>query len=153
MGRLAQGVRPHILTGTNTIHFIHPSDKPTDRKATYLKIVAELKPHKAGKHRVRFTVGGNRIDYPGIVTTPTTEMQTVKLYLNSVISDINASYLVADIKKNYLNTPMNRYKYMRIPVEHIPQDIMQQYDLKRVSLITMCWWKSAKGCTIYHRQV
>ena len=99
MGRLAQGVRPHMLTGTNTIHFIHPSNKPTNRKATYLKIVAELKPHKAGKHRVRFTVGGNRIDYPGIVTTPTTEIQTVKLHLKSVISDVNASYLVADIKK------------------------------------------------------
>ena len=97
MGRLAQGVRPHMLTGTNTIHFTHPSDKPTDRKATYLKIVAELKPHKAEKHRVRFTVGGNRIDYPGIVTTPTAEIQTVKLHLNSVISDVNASYLVADI--------------------------------------------------------
>ena len=132
MGRLAQGVRPHMLTGTNTIHFIHPSDKPTDRKATYLKIVAELKPHKAGKYRVRFTVGGNRIDYPGIVTTPTAEMQTVKLHLNSVISDVNASYLVTDINKFYLNTPMNRYKYMRIPEEQIPQDIMQQYDLKRL---------------------
>ena len=99
MGRLAQGVRSHMLTGTNTIHFIHSFDKPTDRKATYLKIVAELKPHKAEKHRVRFTVGGNRIDYPGIVTTPTTEIQTVKLHLKSVISDVNASYLVADIKK------------------------------------------------------
>ena len=86
-----------MLTGTNTIHFIHPSDKPIDRKATYLKIVAELKPHKAEKHRVRFTVGGNRIDYPGIVTTSTTKMQTVKLHLNSVISDVNDSYLVADI--------------------------------------------------------
>ena len=74
MGRLAQGVRPHILTGTHTIHFTHPSDKPTDRKAIYLKIVVELKPHKVGNHRVRFTVGGNRIDYPGIVTTSTTKM-------------------------------------------------------------------------------
>ena len=58
-------------------------------------------------------------------------MQTVKFHLNSVLSDINALYLVADIK-NYFNTPMNRYKYMRIPEEHIPQDIMQQYDLKRL---------------------
>ena len=31
VGRLAQGVRPQILTGSNTIHFIHPSAKPVDR--------------------------------------------------------------------------------------------------------------------------
>ena len=86
-----------MLTGTNTIHFIHPSDKPADLNAMYLKIVTELKRHKVEKHRVRFTVGGNRIDYPGIVTTSTTKMQTVKLHLNSVISDVNDSYLVADI--------------------------------------------------------
>ena len=97
--RLAQGVRPQILTGSNTIHFIHPSAKPVDRQGTYCKIVATLKPHKAEKHRIRLTVGGNRIDYPGLVTTPTAEMQTVKLHLNSVISDVNASYLVTDIKK------------------------------------------------------
>ena len=123
MGGLTQGVHPHMLTGTNTIHFIHSSKKITDRKAKYLQIVVELKPHKAEKHRVRFTVGDNRIDYP------TAKMWTVKLHLNSVLSDVNASYLVADIKK-YLNTPMNKYQYMRIPVEHIPKDVMEQYDLK-----------------------
>ena len=64
---------------------IRPRPKPTDRKAIYLKIVVELKPHKVGNHRVRFTVGGNRIDYPGIVTTPTAEMQTVKLHLNKTV--------------------------------------------------------------------
>ena len=103
---------------------------PSDRRATYLRIVAESKPNKSEKHRVRFTIGGNRINYPGVITTPTVEIQTVKLHLNSVISNVNVSYLVADIKVFYLNTPMNRFKYMRIPVKHIPEDIMFQYALQ-----------------------
>ena len=52
-------------------------------------------------------------------------MQTVKLHLNSVISDVNASYLIADMNFVYLNTHMNRYENMRIHVEHIPHDFME----------------------------
>ena len=37
-GRLARGVHPQIMIGSNTIHFIHPSQKPSDRVATYLRI-------------------------------------------------------------------------------------------------------------------
>ena len=60
-----------MLTGSNTVHFIHPSAKSADRTATYCKIVAELKPHKKEKYRVRLMAGGNRIEHPGVVTTPT----------------------------------------------------------------------------------
>ena len=87
-----------MLTGSNTFHFIHPSGKITFRQATYHCIISELKPHRKGKYRVRFTVGGNHINYPGVVTTPTTKLQTVKLHLNSVVSDVKASYMKADIK-------------------------------------------------------
>ena len=37
--------------------------------------------------------------------------------------------MTVDIKDYYLGTPMNRYEDMRIPVKHIPQDIMEQYTL------------------------
>lgn len=74
IGWLAQGVQPNIFTGSNTIHFIHPSQMPLDRQATYLRIVARLKPNKSKNHRVRFTVEGNRINCPGVLTTPTVEM-------------------------------------------------------------------------------
>ena len=71
--------------GSNTIHFIHPRDKLARRKATYLRIVAEEKPHNAEKKRIRWTVGGNRIEYEGKVSTPTADLPTVKLLLNSVL--------------------------------------------------------------------
>ena len=59
-------------------------------------------------------------------------MQTVKLHLNSVISDVNASYLIADMNFVYINTHMNRYENMRIPVEHIPHEFMEKCNLKRL---------------------
>ena len=37
--------------------------------------------------------------------------------------------MTVDIKDYYLGTPMNRFEYMRIPVKHIPDDIMHQYNL------------------------
>ncbi len=45
-GRLAQGYgKKHNIPGTNTMHFMHRSDLPDGRKATYLKIVAANKPN------------------------------------------------------------------------------------------------------------
>jgi hypothetical protein len=37
--------------------------------------------------------------------------------------------MTVDIKDFYLNTPMDRYEYMKIPVKDIPRCIMQQYNL------------------------
>jgi hypothetical protein len=44
----------------------------------------------ADPFRIRYTAGGDRIDYPGITTTPGAEPTTVNLHLNSVISTANA---------------------------------------------------------------
>ena len=43
-------------------------------------------------------------------------MTTAKLIMNNTISTPNATYHCFDISNFYLNTPMARYKYMRIPV-------------------------------------
>jgi len=61
IGRLAQGKQPDMPTGSNTMHFLDHHDLPTGRKATSLRIVAAIKMHKVETHRIRFTVGGNRI--------------------------------------------------------------------------------------------
>ena len=129
IGRLAQGVKPNMQSGSNTIHFISHDEKPRDRKATYLRVVSSERPHKAEKKRIRFTVGGDRIEYKGKVATPTAELAAVKLLANSVISTPGAKFMTADIKDFYLGTPMNRYEYMRIPLKNIPACIMEQYNL------------------------
>jgi hypothetical protein len=66
---------------------------PKDRRATYLCIVASLKPHKEEKHRVCFTVGGNSIDYKGKVSTPTADLPTIKILVNSTISTPGAKFM------------------------------------------------------------
>ena len=90
-GRLAQGVGTRI-NGTNTIFFVRKQDVPLDRRKdiTYGKFVCEYKPNKAEKERTRFTVGGDKINYPGDCGTPTGDLTLVKIHLNSVISTKNA---------------------------------------------------------------
>jgi len=74
--------------------------KPTDRTtSTYLRIVAALKPNKEEPKHIRFTVGGNRIDYKGNVSTPTTNPTTmVKCLVNSIVSTPDAQFMTVDIK-------------------------------------------------------
>ena len=38
--------------------------------------------------------------------------------------------MTIDIKDFYLNTLMEQYEYMHIPIKHIPEVIMTQYQLK-----------------------
>jgi len=97
--------------------------------ATFLQVTAAIKMHKVETHRIRFTVGGNRIDYKGKDSTPTADLETIKLLLNSTVSTSNAKMLTADIKFFYLGTPMDCYEYMRIPAKDIPSNIMEQYNL------------------------
>jgi hypothetical protein len=129
IGRLAQGIQPHMPHGTNTMFFIPHNQLPQGRTATYLRIVTDIKPHKKEKFRVRFTAGGDRINYPGDVSTPTADLVTAKLLFNSVISTADAKFMTIDIKDFYLNNPMERYEYMRINIKLIPPSIIQQYNL------------------------
>jgi hypothetical protein len=128
-GRLCQGHGTDMPSGTNTMFFIPVHAIPKNKKATYLKIVAAYRPEKSNPHRVRFTVGGDRIDYPGDVSTKTADLPTVKTLLNSVVSTPNARFMTADLKDFYLGTPLAQYEYMRIPVSVIPDSIINEYKL------------------------
>jgi hypothetical protein len=127
IGRLAQGYG--AVKGTNTIFFIDVKQIPQGRKATYLRVVAAMRPKKENPRRVRWTVGGDRIDYPDDVSTKTADLTTAKLLINSTISKANACHMTADLKDFYLGTPMERYEYMRVPINMIPQAIIDQYNL------------------------
>ena len=87
LGRLAQGMEGRVK-GKNKILFITKEDLPAARwkDVTYGRIVVNYRPEKSDPNRVRLTVGGDRINYPGDCGTPTSDMLTVKLLLNSIIS-------------------------------------------------------------------
>ncbi len=38
--------------------------------------------------------------------------------------------MTADVKKIYLCTPMDRHKFMRMPIDLIPQGFIDEYDLR-----------------------
>jgi hypothetical protein len=83
-GHLFQGIRD--IPGTNTCFFIKLTNIPKHRNITYGKIVCDYKPHKKEKERVRLTVGGDRLDYSGDVTTSTADITTFKILINSTLS-------------------------------------------------------------------
>ena len=128
IGRLDQGSAA-VKAGTNTMHFIHARDKPRGRKTTYLNIVANIIPQKEDPYRIRFTIGGDRLDYPGRTATETAKIQTANLLFNSTISTKGGQFMCIELKDFYLGSPMNRYEYMWIKMSDIPQDIIDQYRL------------------------
>ena len=75
-------------------------------------------------------MGGNLVEYPGDVTTPTADMQKAKLMFNSVISTPNAKFLCLDVKDFYLNTPMVRFEYVWVPVSMLTANVIEAYKLK-----------------------
>jgi hypothetical protein len=89
-----------------------------------------LRPQKKEPARTRLTVGGNLIDYPWDVATPTSDLTTAKLLFNSVVSTPGAVFVVMDVKNFYLNTPMERPEYMRLPLKLIPPEIIDKYNLR-----------------------
>ena len=85
---------------------------------------------KEDPNRARLVVGGNRIKSPIDYGTPTAYLFTVKLLLNSVVSTNGAKFFTLDTKKFYLNMPMERFEYMRLKMEDIPEKVIENYELK-----------------------
>ena len=79
-GRLANGVGTRIK-GTKTIKFIHKSQVPKDqlKDVTYGQFVCSIRPEKAEQNRTRFVIGGECINYPGKIATPTVKMHVAKI--------------------------------------------------------------------------
>ena len=57
-------------TGTNTVLFVTKYSVHHDRKVTYDRMVATIRPTKDDVNCVCVTVGGDRLDFPGATTTP-----------------------------------------------------------------------------------
>ena len=77
---------------------------------------------------MHITVGGNLMEYPGEFTMKT-DKKLVKLLWNSVVITRSARYKMADIKSFYLETPLDRFKYMRMPIDIIPEEFSTAYNL------------------------
>ena len=76
------------------------------------------------------TVGGNLLDFTGNLNAPTASVTTEKCIFNSVVSTPGARCLLANIKHFYLNKILPDPEFMRIPLKIIPQEIINNCDLK-----------------------
>ena len=118
--------------GTNTMLFIDKSQVPSDRwkDMTNIRLVCNVRPQKSEVNRTRCTVDGSRTNFVGNVSTPTANLLTVKLLLNSIISTPGARFLGLDLKDFYLNTPMERPEYVRMKLSLFPDDVIEHYNLR-----------------------
>ena len=99
------------------------------KDVTYGQFICNVRPEKKERHRTRFEIGGDRMNYPGEVATPTAEVLVAKLLFNSVVSTPGAKFMTMDISHFYLTTPLKRPEYIRINIRDIPQEIIDEYNL------------------------
>ena len=144
LGRLAHGVR-NELKGTNNIYFINKNEVPQHKTPTYAQIVFDIWPSKTKKYRVWIIAGGDCVEYPYELSTLTVEMTTAKLLLNSTISTPNAQFMTSDIKKYFLETPLDTPEYMKILIQLIPQKLITEYKLQDKVYNSYIYIKIVKG--------
>lgn len=118
---------------SKTMRPIHGKDQPSDRRrdtSYYNPQIKEKYDSLDNKtFRVRGTIGGVRINYPGETSADTAAMPVVKLLLQSVISD-DVKWMTLDIKDYYPNTPLPRPEYIRIQRKLIPDAVITKHLLQ-----------------------
>ena len=79
-------------------------------------------------------VGGNKIDYLYNVSTPASNLITVKCIINSSIPTLNAKVLCADVKYFCLDTEIKRYECRKLIMVIVPQEIIDQGNLEEIKI-------------------
>jgi hypothetical protein len=126
-------------------YWVHLSTQGTGRRMkdiTYGQFVCSIRPKKAEPNQMWFTVGGDRINYPGKVATLTAEMLVAKMLFNSVIFMKGAWFMTMDISNFYLISPLHSAKFIQIKFSDIPDEVINKYKL---------WDKATKNISIYIR--
>jgi hypothetical protein len=108
------------------------SEVPQNKKVTYANFICDYRPLKTEPHRVRLTVGGDKLDCEYDAGSPAASLLESKLIMNSTISDAHkgARFLSADLKDHFLASPMEETEYMRIHSCYFLKDITDQYNIK-----------------------
>ena len=134
--------------------FVAHDQVPNNRlkDVSYGRIVVGYRPQKEEPHRTRLTAGRVLIDYAGYVRTPTADITTAKIIINSTISTSGARYMCCDIKNFDLGTTLIRYEYIKYLL--IYYQMISSRNITSVTLYTPVIYtmKFEKECTGSHRQ-
>ena len=81
------------------------------------------------------TVGGDKLDFDDDPASPDVSLLNTKIMINSVISDAHkgARFGTGDVKNFYLNNPMAKFRYMKIPLKFINAEIMDEYNIDNIA--------------------
>jgi len=121
-----------------------PADRVRDITYYNPQVSEKIKDGKI-KRRVRGTIGGDRVNYPGEVSARTAEMEVVKLLLNSVLNTAGAKWMTADITDYYLNTPLERKEYLRIQRKFLPEEVIKEFGFDKYMINGSVLFEVNKG--------
>ena len=135
---IAAGIRELCkLFDTGTLRGAHLKDT-NGKTPTYYNPVLKEKykydgPNGAARleRRVRGSAGGNLLFPTGPTSSNTAEIDVIKTFLNSVVSD-NANFCTMDIRDFYLGTdmPTGDEEYMWIDSTHLTDQFIMDYNLQ-----------------------
>ena len=133
-GKLLLGVRKgnnrkgksRVGDGHNNIKFIHKHQVPRNKKVSYPRFCCDIRSQKEETHRVRITVGGDKLDYSGNTETEVASLETTKIHASSTISTPGARQAFADIGNFYTNSRLREPEFMKVHILDIPQNIIEE---------------------------
>jgi hypothetical protein len=135
------------------MHAIHLHQRPSDRRGdtTYYnpKPKEKYDDEMNKVYRICGSDGGDRINYDGPTKANTAALSTVKLLLQSIVSD-NANFMTLDINDFYLMPPLPRSEYIRIPLKFLSAQILAKHNLHPLFSPIQYYSKLPKACTVYH---
>ena len=73
---------------------------------------------------------GDKLSYERPTATQFARLITNKIPLNTVVSNIMAMFMCADIQNFYYNTPIVGFEYIKIPLRIFPQEFVYLYNRK-----------------------
>ena len=98
------------VKGTNTLFAIHRRNVHSNKTAAHIRMVADFRSQKPDPHRIQITVGGSKISVDYDIRTPTADLSTAKILVNSTLSTQGASWAGFNLMNMYLNTNLKDYK-------------------------------------------
>ena len=97
----------------------------------YSNIICDHRPLETEVNCVRFTIGGDVLDYTGGVSSPAASLLKEKLLINSVILDshLGAKVMSLDIRDYFLQYFLDNPEYLRIHSKYVINGIQKKYNL------------------------
>jgi len=125
-----------LVEKNECMKFIPHTSKPRKKAASYYNPQVKVKV-KNGQmvYRVRGTYGGNKQQFNGEKDAQTAALPTVKLQLNSVVSD-DAEWMTVDISDFYptKGNTLSEPEYMWIELTSLPEDIIVKFNLHSLAV-------------------